>query len=139
MSCVLRASGTNFDVDSFLKGSSLSALTVFHRGEVQFPTSTVSQRKSEHSGMNVSVSTREFSDLRGQIEDAVGFLSDNKEEMRRLCDFSGLERIDLDFPVEDRDAVRQSDGFPPRLLSLLGELRIGLIVSRYPAQPGVQD
>jgi hypothetical protein len=89
--------------------------------------------------MNVSVSTREFSDLRGQIEDAVGFLSDNKEEMRRLRDFPGLEGMDLDFPVEDRDSVRQSDAFPPQLLSLLGDLRIGLVVSRYPAQLGVQD
>jgi hypothetical protein len=47
--------------------------------------------------------------------------------------------MDLDFPVEDRDSVRQSDAFPPQLLSLLGDLRIGLVVSRYPAQLGVQD
>lgn len=100
---------------------------------------TVGQRRNEHSGMNVSVSTREFSDLKGQIEDAVRFLSDYEEEIRRLRDFSGLERMDLDFPVEDRDTVLQSDAFPPRLLSLMGDLRIALVVSRYPAQPGAHD
>ncbi|MGA9511857.1 MAG: hypothetical protein WBV55_24780 [Candidatus Sulfotelmatobacter sp.] len=137
MSCVLRASGTNFDVDEFLKTSSLDALTAFHRGELQFPSSIVT-RKSEYSGMHVSVSTREFSDLRGQIQDAIEFLSKNDRELRRLRDFPGLQRMDLDFPIEDRDVVYQRDGFPHKLLSLLGGLRIGLIVSRYPAHSGVE-
>jgi len=72
MSCVLRASGANFDADEFLKVSWLDALTAFHRGTVHFPTSSVT-RKSDYSGMKVSVSTREISDLSGQVEDAVGF------------------------------------------------------------------
>src|ERR1700684_203026 len=139
MSCVLRASGTNFEVDEFLKTSSLDALTVFHRGEVQSRGSVMTQRRTEQSGMNVSVSTREFSDLRGQIEDAVEFLSENEKELRRLRDFPGLERMDLDFPVEDRDVVYQRDAFPHKLLSLLGGLGIGLIVSRYPAHSGVEN
>jgi hypothetical protein len=139
MSCVLRARGTNFDVDSFLKGSSLEPLTVVHRGEVQFPTSTVPQRKKEHSGMNLSVSTREFSDLKGQIEDAVRFLSDNKEELERLRRFPGLEQMELDFPIEQRDVMFQSDAFPHHLLWLLGSLCIGLVVSRYPAHSQTED
>ncbi len=137
MSCVLRASGTNFDVDEFLKTSSLDALTAFHRGEVQFQTSSVT-RKSEYSGMNVSVSAREVSDLRGQIRDAIEFLSKNEHELKRLRDFPGLQRMDLDFPIEDRDVVYQRDAFPHKLLSLLGELGIGLIVSRYPAHSAVE-
>ncbi|MFY9792929.1 MAG: hypothetical protein WA474_09630 [Candidatus Sulfotelmatobacter sp.] len=137
MSCVLRASGTNFDVDEFLKTSSLDALTAFHRGELQSPSSSVT-RKSDCSGMNVSVSTREVSDLRGQIEDAIEFLSKNDRELKRLRDFTGLQRVDLDFPIEDRDVVYQRDAFPHKLLSLLGRLRIGLIVSRYPAHSAVE-
>jgi len=134
MSCVLRASGANFDVDFFLRDSPLEALTVFHRGEVQFPNSKTNQRKCEHSGMHVSVSTREFSDLAGQIEDAVGFLTDNERELRRLGEFASVGQMYLDFPIEARDVVFQSDAFPPHLLSLLGALRIGLVVSRYPSQ-----
>jgi hypothetical protein len=136
MSCVLRASGTYFDVDEFLKTSTLDVLTAFHREAGQFTISSVT-RKSEHSGMSVSVSTRECSDLRGQIEDAVSFLWENDQELRRLRDFPGLERMDLDFPIEDRDIVYQRDTFPHQLLSLLGSLRIGLIISRQPALSGV--
>jgi hypothetical protein len=138
MSCVLRASGSNFDVDEFLKTSSLDALTAFHRGGVQFTASSVT-RKSQHSGMNVSVSLREFSELRGQIEDAVAFLAGNDRELKRLRNFPGVERMDLDFPIEDRDMVFQRDAFPAYLLSLLGELGIGLIISRYPAHSQAED
>lgn len=138
MSCILRASGSNFDVDEFLKVSSLDALTAFRRGAAQFLASSVT-RKSDYSGMDVSVSTREVSDLSGQVDDAVGFLKENDHELRRLRDFPGLERMDLDFPVEDRDVVFQRDGFPHQLLSLLGGLHIGLIVSRHPAHSGVTN
>jgi hypothetical protein len=119
MSCVLRAGGAGFDVDEFLKNATLDVLTAFHRGQVQFPTSSVT-RKSEYSGMSVSVSTREFSDLRAQIPEAIAFLTENHQELRRLRDFSGLEWMDLDFTIEDRDAVYQRNAFPHQLLSLGG-------------------
>ena len=131
MSCVLRASGRDFDVDSFLKGSTLKPLIVHHRGERRFPDSKI--QPGVQSGMNVSVSEREFSDLAGQIEDAILFIQKNAEELHRLRDFPGMERIDIDFPIRDRDVAVQCDAFPPKLLSLLGELRIGLVISRYPA------
>jgi len=138
MSCVLRARGPHFDVDAFLKASSLDALTAFHRGEAQFEASSVSRRGS-CSGMNISVSTRESSDLKGLVGDAIRFLTDNGAELRRLRDFPGSQRMDLDFPVEARDQVFQSDSFPPHLLSLLGELRIGLVVSRSPAYRAAEE
>jgi hypothetical protein len=45
----------------------------------------------------------------------------------------------LDFPVESRDMVFQSDAFPPHLLSLLGRLNIGLVISRYPSFASGED
>lgn len=137
MSCVLRASGTYFDVDEFLKTSTLDVLTAFHRGEGQFSTSSVT-RRSEQAGMTVIVSTREFSDLRGEIEDAIAFLKHNDQELRRLRDFPGLQRMEMDFPIEDRDTVYQRDAFPHELLLLLGNLRIGLMISRHPSPTGAE-
>ena len=128
MSCVLRVSGRDFDVDSFLNELALKPLVVSHRGEQQYPGSRVEER----SGMNLSVSEREFSDLPGQIEDAVRFLKQNAKELERLRDFQGVERIALDFPVQDRDVAVQRDTFPPELMSLMGTLRISLAISRYP-------
>ena len=136
MSCVLRAYGANFDVDSFLKDCLLEPEIVYHRGKPRFPNS--SRRLDEVSGMNISVSTCEFSDLRGQIDDAIQFLSDNDQGLQCLRDFPGFEEMELDFPIEERDVAVQSDAFPPQLLSLLGALRIGLVVSRYPVSDDPQ-
>jgi len=136
MSCVLRAYGAYFDVDSFLKDSLLKPLIVYHRGAPRFPNFP---RRDEVSGMNISVSIRGFSDLRGQIDDAIRFLSDNDQELQRLRDFLGLEEMELDFPIEGRDVAVQSDAFPAQVLSLLGGLRIGLIVSRYPTSDDPQS
>jgi hypothetical protein len=133
MSCVIRAYGKDFDVDAFLKHSTLVPLVVARRGEGRAPNSrNPALRRHEQSGVNISVSTREFSDLEGQIEDAMRFLSANESELHRLRDSPGLEGISLDFPIEERDVIFQSDTFPARLLSLLGDLDIALVVSRYP-------
>jgi len=136
MSCVLRARGANFDVDLFLKGFLLEPSIVYHRGKPRFPNSSC---PDEVSGMNVSVSTCEFSDLTGQVDDAIRFVSNNDQELQRLRDFPGLEEMELDFPVEERDVAVQSDAFPAQMLSLLGSLRIGLVVSRYPATDDPQS
>lgn len=61
------------------------------------------------------------------------FCRNNHQELQRLRDFPGLEEVELDFPVEVRDVAVQSDAFPAQMLSLLGGLRIGLVVSRYQA------
>ncbi len=88
----------------------------------------------EESGFNVSVSEREFTDLTGQIEDAMRFLTVHSEELKRLRDLPGSERLVLDFPVADKDVMIQSDSFPVDLISLMAQLKIELVVSRYPSQ-----
>jgi len=132
MGSVLRAWGKNFDVDAFLKGSPFEPLTVWHTGESQSSASNLAGRRQQHSGMHISVSVREFSDLTGQIEDAVSFLQTYGGELLRLRDFPGTEGAVLDFPVDDRDVACQTDTFPSELLMLLGNLRIMLAISRYP-------
>jgi hypothetical protein len=138
MSCVLRASGTCFDVDEFLKVSSLDALNAFHRGDAPGPMWNI-LRTSQAASMSITVGRGEFSDWDRQIEDAIEFLTANEKELKRLRDFPGLERMFLDFPIENRDTVFQSDTFPSQLLLLLGKLNIGLVVSRYPASNEIAE
>ncbi len=132
MGCVLRVWGRDFDVDEFLNRSSLEPLTIWHAGESQSPISVPAAHPQLHSGMHVSVSIREFSDLSGQIKDAESFLRTHNEELLRLRDFSGIESSALDFPVESRDVAVQTDTFPPSLLGLMGQLKITLAISHYP-------
>ncbi len=132
MSCVLRARGRDFNVETFLQGSSLKPLIVYHRGQQRFPGSKT--QPDEYSGMNVSVSEGEFSDLASQIEDALQFLSQNAGELQRLRNFPGVEKLELDFPVENRETFVQHSTFPSTLISLMDTLKISLVVSLYPPQ-----
>lgn len=130
MSCVLRVSGCSFDVDSFLSRSSFEPLIIFRRGQRRFQSSAIPAE--EESGINVSVSEREFSDLQGQVTDAIRFLSENASELTRLRSLDGVEQMALDFPIQSRDVAVQRDYFPAALLALICELQIALIVSKYP-------
>jgi len=81
--------------------------------------------------MNLSLSARDFSDLGGQVQDAIQFLSDNNSELRRLRAYSEVEGMIVDFPVVAPDVLVHTSEFPARLLFVLGDLNIDLAISAY--------
>jgi len=85
--------------------------------------------------MNVAISDASWGDLPAQVVDAERFLRDNREEIRRLRAFPGVEGITLDFPIELRigkSVWAQSDRFPASLVTIAGELGLNLELSIYP-------
>jgi hypothetical protein len=127
--------GSGFDVDEFLKNSSLEIIKVFHEGKKPGPRRPV----SETSGFNAEVSDRDFDDQEGQIDDALHFVKLHRSELEVLRSLTGVES-DLDFAVETRDGkivdgdeiVVWSIHFPTELLKTLGELEIGIEATIYP-------
>jgi hypothetical protein len=130
MSCVLRAIGRVFDVDAFLADSPLAADPAFHRGEPQLAGLAEAEKHSA-SGFNLRVSAADFDDLAGQVRDALVFLNEHEEELRRLGSFPGVEEVCLDFALRRRAGAVQSDLFPAELLWRAGALDIDLIVTHY--------
>jgi hypothetical protein len=128
--CVLRARGSTFAVDEFLAESSLQPITVFHRGQKQSSKS----RPVTASGFHADVSEADFSNLQGQIADAVQFVEQNQDELARLVGFPGIENVSVDFGIEERDVAAQSERFPPNLLRIMGSLGIWLEFTLYPCQ-----
>ena len=131
MSTVLRAYGTNFDVDAYLQGCTLPVCAVKRRGEPVYPLSQPSGRRNEKSGINVDASTADFDDFSGQLEETIVFLQTNSEQLKRLSKWPGIESLTLDFGIKRRDAAAQCDYFPPELLRLAGALEIGIELSQY--------
>lgn len=71
-------------------------------------------------------------DLSRQAGDAIFFLRRHQTEFGRLAKFPGLTDRRLDFGYDRRDVIIQCDYLPPELLTLAGELGIGIELSLYP-------
>lgn|SRR5690348_6818028 len=134
MSCVLRAGGVDFAVDTFLSTSTLRPVAVFRKGQPQYPTVKPVGPRLEVSGLHIVVSEADFSMLQAQVADAIEFLEQNRTELSHLKAFPGIEEMTLDFGIEEREVAAQRERFPPKLLGLLGELGIWLAFTLYPAQ-----
>jgi hypothetical protein len=133
--CVLRAGGPNFEVDAFLVTSSLEAIRVRRKGEPRFASKPDGPR-SERSSFNAGVSSKDWNDLPGQIDDAKAFLADYESELQRLRSFPGVDGVEIDFPMNLRigtnEIAVQSDRFPADLLLAAGRLGIDIVMTIYP-------
>jgi hypothetical protein len=66
-----------------------------------------------------------------QIRDALRFLKRHRVALARLRDQAGVEDLTLDFGTHQRSGPAQFDHFPAALISLAGDLGMGLELSRY--------
>jgi hypothetical protein len=143
---MLRASGVLFDVDLFLKDCALKPVRVGRKGERRYPNSKTNEATLLVSSVNFEVSEADFSELKGQFEDAQVWLAAHRDEVTRLVQFPGVEGVTVDFGVEIRPPGWSSFTFPPALTSLVGGLGLHLELSVYPISdeaeldgaPGVQ-
>ena len=134
MSCVLRAIGRSFDVDAFLSASTIAADAVFHRGEPRAPEKPDGEKRTA-SGFNARIGESDMDDLEGQLQDAVHFLVEHGDELRRLGSFDGVEEVCLEFAIRRRAGAVQSDVFPADLLWRAGALDLDLVVTHFDAGP----
>jgi hypothetical protein len=139
MSAVLRAYGADFDVDAFLAGCTLPVCAVKRRGEPALPASQPNGRRHERSGVHVSASDADFGEFPRQVAEAAAFLQTEAEQVRRLCEWPGIEDVTLDFGVERRDVAVQCDFLPPELVRLAGSLGLGIELSQYPPLQEAKD
>ena len=132
MSCVLHVSSSDTDLAPFIAKSRLPIYQSHRRGEMP----TIGRKKSAHEdfGFKCDVSDREFSDLPGQIADALLFIQRHEAELRELRAEYKIDDLRLDFPHWLRigeATITQSDYLPPSLLSIAGDLGIGIELSLY--------
>jgi hypothetical protein len=132
MSTVLRATGYEFDVDSFVKGCTLTVCAVWRRGEAKRPKSNPSGPRCTKSGLSISASDADFHEFPRQVSECIAFLHQETEQLRRLTEWPGVEEAALDFGILRRDVFVQCDYFPSELVRLAGELGLGIELTQYP-------
>jgi hypothetical protein len=134
MSAVLRAYGADFDVDAFLAGCTLPVCAVKRRGEPVCPASRPDGRSHERSGVHVSMSNAGFGEFARQVAEATTLLQSEAEQVRRLCQFPGVEDVTLDFGISRRDVPVQCDYLTPELVRAAGSLGLAIELSQYPPE-----
>lgn len=123
--CIFSASGPNFDVDGFLRGSSLKPFTVYHQGESP-KAGNILFRPQEEPGFMVLVSHDDKPGLLEQALAALDFIAANNQEFERLR-ASGAEKLLLNCGLAKHQIARRAQYLPPELLLAMGRSRIGLV------------
>jgi hypothetical protein len=77
-----------FDTEAYLAGSPFTHATRYRRGEPRWPAL---EETSRTSGFNVTISEADMGDLATQIDEAIAFLDQHEDELRRLGRFEGME------------------------------------------------
>jgi hypothetical protein len=134
MSCVLHISGVKFDVDSFVVKSKVRPYKVFYKGEARFKTKP-DGAKSARSGLAIELSKADMDDVKGQIKDAIRFLTRSRAKLGFIPKTNGIQHAILDFGIDrkiDRDEhLMESHLLPSKLLQLAGEFGLSIQLSFY--------
>jgi hypothetical protein len=123
--CIFTASGLNFDVDGFLRGSSLKPFTVYHQGESP-KAGNILFRPQEEPGFMVLVSHDDKPNLVEQGLAALDFIAANNQEFEHLREV-GAEKVLLHFGLAKHQIAKRPQYLPPELLLAMGRLGIGLV------------
>jgi hypothetical protein len=136
---VLRAAGTDFDVDRFCAETRLPICQVFRRGELRRKSGDPGGPRRVRSGVNIGVCDDDFDDLARQTADSVAFLVANETSIRALCEFPGVEVVSLDFGIKRRDDYVQTVVFPSELVRIAGSLSLEIELTQYPISDDGED
>jgi hypothetical protein len=127
-SCVFVASGLDFRMDDFLRGSCFRPLSKFYKGDVP-PKDNPHRLPRPDSGF-VHLVSQDANDheVAGQMATALTFLGQNEKEIGRLKQF-GADNFLLDFGFTPPSTTQHSVYLPPELIAALGRFEMGLILS----------
>jgi hypothetical protein len=133
--CVLHISSSKDSFGEFLARTALPVYRSHRKGDIK------RKRKGtryDDYGFSCDVSTRDWTDVPGQIEDAIRFLRVHAAELHTLTSENQVDDIRLDFPIQSRlseDVFFQFDYLPPELIRLCAQHGVGIEISHYaPAQ-----
>jgi len=138
MSCILRASGKEFDVDLYTKGRDIEFTQIYRKGEPCLPRTKPDGPKNQFSGIGIEVSGADFNQMKLQLEHAQDFLAKNSELITELASFHGVENVVLDFGIETKEPFFSSYTFPAQLALQAAKLGISLCISTYPSEENAE-
>ena len=130
---MFRFSAKKFDVDAYLKQSSLQAVEIFKPGEYQ--QTALESWITEYPGFCVAASEADFDDFKQQMLDTAAFIHANKQELINLSQIPDKVSFFFDFGLEttlfEEDVWVDTFSFPIEFLRLLCETGASMELSYY--------
>lgn len=130
MSCVLHIDGESINVDGLIRLSPVEPAAVFRKGHPR--SSRPNSQICRTSGVALVVSDADFDDFSAQKREAEIFLRAHRDSLSKMLTLPNIEYAALDFGIEMRNVIFQSDAFEPSLIALLASLNLVLVLSQYP-------
>lgn len=131
MSCILRVSGAELNVDALLSIVDLRPDRIWRRGEPR-RASRPEGRRYDDSGTTFVASDADFDEFGQQLDEATGFLETHCCQITSMASFEGVQNATLDFGIELRDVAIHCDTLPPRFLKAAAAAGISVELSHYP-------
>ena len=129
--CILKIYNDSKSFRPFSQETEIPVYSVLDKGEYRNKKKT---RKMENYSISLDVSDREWDDFDGQVSDAVQFLKVHRVTLKKLLNTAGTTDAYLDFPIYSRlnkEIANQNDHLPRELISLAGELNLGIEMAQY--------
>ncbi|OSZ79076.1 hypothetical protein CAP35_12740 [Chitinophagaceae bacterium IBVUCB1] len=133
MSCVLRITGSDFDVDKFMIEAKFEAsdnITVSKKGEF---INALKKRKRIHNGIGVIVSNAPFLNFEKQEADAIAYLNKYKSAFIKLknYDIDGWRGLDFGVDTFPENRFYREYILSIELIKLCAECGLEIYMSNY--------
>lgn len=126
--CILRVSTDDVAIDDLLSSIKVASYRIDRKGEPIFR----SERVRKKSGFHILTHGTSELNLQSQIVETIAFLRTHAKDLASIMSFPGVTGAELDIAIIRRDVVVQGEYLPSELLSLAGNLGIGINISLYP-------
>lgn len=131
MSCVLTILGKTLNVDELVKSTGILGFEKKYKGDI---ISVSRNKKLEYSYASIVISEADFNELDLQIKETEDFLVKNMDNLKCIANTQGVDFATINFGSDSNlnvENLTQSFFFPPSLIMLCGELKLGLELTVY--------
>ena len=129
--CILKAFSRDHSFKDFAESTPMPVFRSREKGETRYAGSS---KVNERFSISFNVSTKEWDDFKGQVEDAISFLRQWEFEISQFALQYPPDLFYLDFPLYSRlddEIICQGDYLPAELISLAGKVGLGVEMSIY--------
>ncbi len=129
--CILKIYSDTKSFQTYSESTALPIVSCQVKGEVRSRSTGEPYRSNR---ISISISDKDWDDFKGQVADAIAFLTNHESELAHILASHEATDAYLDFPLYSRldgDIVNQNDQLPRDLIVVAGRLGLAIELAIY--------